>query len=218
MTQEEFEKRVERTRVVPVCSFSRPEDALSAARALEEAEFEVIEITLRNDAALAAIEAVADECSAGRLNLAVGAGSVRSEDQIAALRNAGATFAVSPGFSEDLCRALLATNLPQVPGIATPGEAMRAGALGLKTVKVFPASVLGGTKFIRAIAGPLPDFRFMPTGGIKEDNLDDYFAIPAVVACGGSWLTSSDLLEKGEWKAITELARSARARAAAART
>ena len=211
MTQSELEYSLSTAVVVPVTSIPAKQTALDVAKALADGGIHVIEITLRTDAALSAIEAVANGVARGEVQTAVGAGSVTTVEQIASIRESGATFAVTPGFSEQVSNAMIEAEIPHIPGIATVGEAMRGMALGLQCFKVFPAGILGGPAYLKAISAPLPGIRFVPTGGVNEGNLKEYLALDSVLACGGSWITPSKLMKSGDYAKITELARSARA-------
>ncbi len=106
-------------------------------------------------------------------------------------------------------RACQEAGVPVFPGVATASEVMAARALGLRVVKVFPASSIGGPGFIRSLASVWPDMQFMPTGGVSLANLGDYLRLPAVIAVGGSWIAAADLMAAGDWSGITELARAA---------
>lgn len=176
--------------VVPVVTLTDPDDSDAVVAALARHGFRVIEVTLRGPSALRVLQrAVA---AGDRVGALVGAGTVCDPQQLRASLRAGSRFAVSPGFDVDLTRQGLASGVPYVPGIATASEAMAARALGARLVKFFPARALGGPDALRALHGPFPDLRFMPTGGIDVGNLGDYLRLPWVLCCGGSWLVGSD--------------------------
>ena len=122
---------------------------------------------------------------------------------------AGAKAIVSPGTNEEVVRFCLAHGVPVIPGVATPTEAEACMRMGLDTVKLFPAEVLGGTAMLKALAGPYAKLRFMPTGGINLRNLPEYLRLPNVLCCGGSWIAPEKLIDAGDFGAITELAREA---------
>jgi 2-dehydro-3-deoxyphosphogluconate aldolase/(4S)-4-hydroxy-2-oxoglutarate aldolase len=130
-------------------------------------------------------------------------------------RDAGARFALSPGMSDELVQAALDCALPFIPGVMTPGEVMRAREHGFGLLKLFPAEQAGGVGMLKALAGPLPEMRFCPTGGVSPSNLTQYLKQPNVAMVGGSWLTPASALEQGRWQDITDLAAQATALAAA---
>ncbi len=198
-----------RSRVVPVVVVQDPAQAVPMARALLEGGVDVIEITLRSDAALAAIAAVAREVP----EMMVGAGTVTRASEVAAVGAAGARFALSPGCTPALIAAVRAAGLPFIPGVATPGEAMAARDAGYTLMKCFPAAQLGGVEVLKAWGGPLPDLRFCPTGGVSLANMAQFLALPNVAMVGGSWLTPAAAVQSGDWARITQLAREATAAA-----
>ena len=125
------------------------------------------------------------------------------------VKDAGARFALSPGLTPQLVEAAHESALPFVPGVMTPSEVMIAREQGFKLLKLFPAAQAGGVAMLKALAGPLGDMRFCPTGGVSLNNMAEYLALPNVAMVGGSWLTPLDLIEQGQWSRITELARQA---------
>lgn len=193
------------SRVVPVIVITNPAQAVPLAEALLEGGIDVMEITLRHAAGLAAIEAVAKAVPA----MQVGAGTVTVVGEMARVKNAGARFALSPGMTDVLVTEAMANKLPFVPGVMTPGEVMRARDHGFKLVKLFPAAQAGGLGMLKAMAGPLADMQFCPTGGISLANLQDFLRLGNVPMVGGSWLTPLELVEAGNWAAVTRLAREA---------
>ncbi|MGC4365048.1 bifunctional 4-hydroxy-2-oxoglutarate aldolase/2-dehydro-3-deoxy-phosphogluconate aldolase [Hydrogenophaga sp. R2] len=194
-----------RSRVVPVVVIDDARTAVPLAQALLEGGIDVMEITLRSDAALAAIEAVARAVPAMHL----GAGTVTRAADVPRVVDAGARFALSPGCTEALVDAVRAVGLPFIPGVMTPGEVMRAREHGFLLQKLFPAVQAGGVPLLRALAAPLPDVRFCPTGGLTPDNLASFLDQPNVAMAGGSWLTPADAVAAGDWSRITRLAREA---------
>jgi 2-dehydro-3-deoxyphosphogluconate aldolase/(4S)-4-hydroxy-2-oxoglutarate aldolase len=182
-------------------------DAAPLARALVEGGLHALEVTLRTAAALDAVAHIAREVPGAT----VGVGSVIEAAQFTAAAEAGATFAVSPGASDDLHAAAHAARLPWLPGAQTVSEVLALRARGYRLVKFFPAHAAGGTGFLRAIAGPVPDMSFCPTGGISEASAPEYLSLPNVACVGGSWLTPAELLRARRWDKITALARTARA-------
>ncbi len=178
-------KRLEAAPVVPLIAEDDAVRALEIAQALAAGGLSVLEVVLRSDNALAGLEAIAQ--SGG--DLIVGAGTVLDSDQYHAARGAGAEFIVCPGLVDAIAEQALADSIPILPGTMTAGEVQRAYALGLRTVKFFPASLAGGVPVLKAFGAVFRGMRFMPTGGISAGNLAEYLALPQVLACGGSWLT-----------------------------
>lgn len=190
-------------RIVPVVVLDRVEDAVPLAEALLAGGLPIMEITFRTAAAAGALAKVAE------LPLVAGAGTVVTPDQVDEAVAAGATFLVSPGTNEAVIERAKTHGVPILPGVADPSDIMRALALDIDVVKFFPANILGGSAAIRALAAPFPTVRFVPTGGISQDNLADYFAVPAVLAIGGSWMVDRALVEAGDWPEITRRASAA---------
>ena len=135
----------------------------------------------------------------------LGAGTVTTTEQIDRAMDAGAKFVVSPGFDEELIRYAQEKNIPIYPGVSSASEYHKALKLDLKLLKFFPAEQLGGLSMIKALAGPFPMFKIMPTGGISLKNLGEYMASPLIAACGGSYMVKDKLIEDGEWEEITRL-------------
>lgn len=198
-------------KVIPVITIERVEDAVPLARALVAGGLRCLEITLRTPAAVEAARAIAADVP----EAVVGVGTVLTPRDLAVASEIGAQFALSPGATPELLDAAAAGGLPFVPGVATASELMAALARGLDIVKFFPAVPAGGTAALRALAGPFPQARFCPTGGVGEANAAEWLALPNVLAVGGSWLTPPDEIARGAWDAITARARQNRLRAGA---
>jgi len=198
-------KSLEAKRVVPLVQSDDPKTALKISEALLEGGLDVLEVVLRTDAALDCLEAIAKEFPHAH----VGAGTVLSADQSKEVIRRGASFIVSPGLDTASVKVANDEGLPILPGISTATELQQAWNLGLRTVKLFPASLVGGPKMIKALSSVFRDVRFMPTGGVSATNLTEYLSVPAVLACGGSWLTPADAIAKGDFAAITKLAKEA---------
>lgn len=209
MTDTAFVERLARSGVVPVIELADAEQAPALATALAAGGLDVIEITLRTPAALDAIAAIALECT----DVLLGAGTLLTPEGVADAVSAGARFGVSPGFDPAVSAAARDAGLPYVPGVATPSEVQAALRAGHTLLKLFPAEVSGGRAAVRALGGPFAALgvRFMPTGGIREPDLEGYLSEAAVVAVGGSWLAPAADVAAGRWDAITERARAARA-------
>ena len=196
---------LETKRVVPLVQSDDPKTALKISEALLEGGLDVLEVVLRTDAALDCLEAIAKEFPHAH----VGAGTVLSADQSKEVICRGASFIVSPGLDPASVDVAKDAGIPILPGISTATELQQAWNMGLRTVKLFPASLVGGPKMLKALSSVFRDVRFMPTGGVNPATLKDYLAVPAVLACGGSWLTPADAVAKGDFAAITKLAQDA---------
>jgi 2-dehydro-3-deoxyphosphogluconate aldolase/(4S)-4-hydroxy-2-oxoglutarate aldolase len=191
-------------RVVPVLTAENAKDAERACEAILAGGLTSVEITFRTDAAADAIRRASQMDG-----LVVGAGTVVTEDQLDAAIDAGAQFAVAPSTNELVVLAAQMAGIEFVPGVATPTEIERARALGCRVVKVFPASLLGGPAFVKAVSAVFPDVRFVPTGGVSPDNLGEYLSLPSVLACGGTWICEPALLREGRFVEIERRARDA---------
>ncbi|MDO6682042.1 MULTISPECIES: bifunctional 4-hydroxy-2-oxoglutarate aldolase/2-dehydro-3-deoxy-phosphogluconate aldolase [unclassified Oceanobacter] len=191
--------------VIPVLKIEHLEDAVPLAQALVDGGLPVLEITLRSDAALDAIRAIAEHVPEAR----VGAGTVTNTANLQAAIDAGSEFVFTPGATPALLAGAIAANIPMVPGIQTVSEMMTAMDFGYRRFKFFPAAAAGGTAILKSIAGPFPEVRFCPTGGIRPGNANDYLSLGNVMCVGGTWLTPDELIAAKDWDAIRELARSA---------
>ncbi|MCL1838539.1 MAG: bifunctional 4-hydroxy-2-oxoglutarate aldolase/2-dehydro-3-deoxy-phosphogluconate aldolase [Propionibacteriaceae bacterium] len=199
------------TKIVPVVVLDDAADAIPLARALVAGGLKLIEVTFRTSAATESIARISTEVP----EAIAGAGTVINAEQVASAKAAGAKFLVSPGLLPEVITAANAAGLPIFPGVVTGSEIMQALALGVKVVKFFPAEVAGGVKMIKALAGPFPQLRFIPTGGVNETNLADYLSVSAVIAVGGTWMVDKKLIADKAWDRITELTRQAVASAKA---
>jgi 2-dehydro-3-deoxyphosphogluconate aldolase/(4S)-4-hydroxy-2-oxoglutarate aldolase len=191
-----------RAPVIPVLIIEDASRAVDLGRALVRGGLPVLEITLRTSAALEAVRRMAAEVEGA----IVGVGTVIERSQLSASVGAGARFAVSPGLTQRLAEAAADAPIPLLPGTMTPSEMIRAREWGYRRLKLFPADVAGGIGMLKAVASPLSDLRFCPTGGIKLDNLGDYLRLPNVVCVGGSWVAPADAVAAGDWDRITRLA------------
>ena len=190
-----------RAPVIPVLTIDRVADAVPIARALLAGGLPVIEVTLRTPVALDAVAAIVAEVP----QAVVGIGTVTDIPEIRLALSAGAKFLVSPGTPPELAAALARAPVPALPGCATVSEAMALAGLGFTVLKFFPAEAAGGVAFLKAIAAPLPNVRFCPTGGIDRRNAAAYLALPNVIAVGGSWVTPKEAIEAGDFSRITAL-------------
>lgn len=193
--------------VMPVIVLKRLEDAVPLARALVAGGVRVLEVTLRTPVALAAIEAIRKQVP----EAIVGAGTVTRAFEFEQAVAAGAAFVVSPGLTSELIEVARTSLIPLLPGVMTPSEAMAARDAGFSRLKLFPAQQAGGIGMLKAMAGPLPDLCFCPTGGITPETAADYLRLPNVICIGGSWLAPEAAVTGGDWRAVEELAAAATA-------
>jgi 2-dehydro-3-deoxyphosphogluconate aldolase/(4S)-4-hydroxy-2-oxoglutarate aldolase len=187
--------------IIPVLTIERLEDAVPLAKALVAGGVRTLEITLRTPVAIESAKAIMAHVP----DAVVGIGTILNADDLARAEGIGARFGISPGATPDLLKAAAASALPFAPGIATASELMLGLSRGFNLVKFFPAEQSGGIKALRALAGPFPDVRFCPTGGIGEANAASWLAEPNVVAVGGSWLCPAADVRSGNWAGITAI-------------
>ncbi|MCX5382762.1 bifunctional 4-hydroxy-2-oxoglutarate aldolase/2-dehydro-3-deoxy-phosphogluconate aldolase [Streptomyces sp. NBC_00083] len=193
--------------VVPVVVIDDAADAVPLARALVAGGLPAIEVTLRTAAAPAAIRAIAAEVP----DAVVGAGTVTSPGTVAEAVGAGARFLVSPGWTPALLHAMQESGLPFLPGVSTTSEVVALLEQGVREMKFFPAEAAGGTAYLKSLAGPLPQARFCPTGGISLASAPAYLALPNVGCVGGTWMLPPDALAARDWPRVETLAREAAA-------
>jgi 2-dehydro-3-deoxyphosphogluconate aldolase/(4S)-4-hydroxy-2-oxoglutarate aldolase len=193
--------------VIPVLKIADVAHAVPLARALARGGLKAIEITLRTPDALECIRRVAAEVP----EAVVGAGTILSASQFGEAASAGSKFIVSPGITRELLAAARDSEVPLLPGAITPGEIMAAREAGLDFLKFFPAEQAGGAAFLKALASPIADVRFCPTGGIGPKNAAEYLSLPNVLCVGGSWVAPDDLVKAGRWDEIEALAKAASA-------
>ncbi len=197
---ENFIDRIAELKVIPVIALEDSRKANDLASALVEGGLPVAEVTFRTSSAAETIAAMAN---LGRME--VGAGTVRTLDQAKAAIDAGASYLVSPGFNQQVSEWAVNKGIPILAGVDSTLGIEMALALGLNTVKFFPAGASGGLAKIKALAGPYGDVQFVPTGGINAANLSEWLALPSVIACGGSWLVAKSLLNQGRWDEVKKL-------------
>ena len=193
--------------VIPVIAIDSIEQAVPLAKALVAGGIRVLEVTLRTEHGIAAIRAMVEQVP----DAIVGVGTLTQPEEFVAARDAGAVFGVSPGLTPALIEAAKRSGLPLLPGVMTPSEVMSAREAGFRQLKLFPAVPAGGIGMLNAIAGPLPDVTFCPTGGISQETAAQFLACKNVACVGGSWLTPKNAMQSGDWQQITELARAASA-------
>lgn len=188
--------------VIPVIAIDKIEQAVPLAKALVAGGIRVLEVTLRTEHGLAAIRAMSEQVP----EAIVGVGTLTRPEEFTAARDAGAVFGVSPGLTPCIIEAAKSSGLPLLPGVMTPSEIMVAREAGFRQLKLFPAVPAGGVGMLNAIAGPLSDVTFCPTGGISQETASQFLACKNVACVGGSWLTPKSAMKAGEWQLVTELA------------
>ena len=192
--------------VVPVVVLDKVEDAVPTAKAMAAGGVDTMEITFRTACAPEAIKAVAENCP----EVLVGAGTIINVEQAKLAVAMGAKFIVSPGFSDEIVGYCVANGIPVAPGCVTPTEIMGALKHGLKMVKFFPANVYGGLNALKNLAGPFTGLKFLPTGGVNNDNIKEFIDTPFIHAVGGSWVCPKADVVAGNWEKITQLCIDAR--------
>jgi len=192
--------------IVPVIALENEEDALPLANALLEGGIHVMEITLRTQAGLKAIEII----SSALPQMHVGAGTVLNSDDFNNAVAHGAAFVFSPGISEELMQISKQTGIALIPGVATASEVMMAKNHGFEHCKLFPATLVGGVGMLKALSGPFPMMRFCPTGGVNLDNSNDFLSLENVPCVGGSWIVPKEMIKEKNFKQITKLCIEAR--------
>jgi 2-dehydro-3-deoxyphosphogluconate aldolase / (4S)-4-hydroxy-2-oxoglutarate aldolase len=199
--REQLETLFKQAKVIPVLTIERLEDAVPLANALVAGGVATLEVTLRTPVAIEAAKAIMADVP----DAIVGIGTILNPDDLARAEALGARFGISPGATPELLKAAAASRLPFAPGIATASDLMQALGHGFDLAKFFPAETSGGIKALRALAGPFPNVRFCPTGGIGEANAATWLAEPNVLAVGGSWLCPAAEVRSGNWAGITAM-------------
>ncbi len=198
-------EKLQKTGIVPVIKLTSPEQARPLGKSLLAGDLPIAEITFRSPAAAEGIRIMSKEFP----HILIGAGTVLTPDQADKAILAGAAFIVSPGFNPTLVDYCIGKGYHIIPGIANPGQIEQAVERGLSTLKLFPAAVLGGLNFIKAVSPVYGGVKFMPTGGISPANIGEYLSHPAVAACGGSWMVKQQLLDSNSYDTITTLCKEA---------
>ena len=202
-------KTLSACRVLPVITAKDVESTVALSQALSRGGMKAVEITLRTPAALDSIREVAAQVP----EMLVAAGTVTNPDELRRAVEAGASMVVSPGSTPRLLRAAREAGIDFVPGVTTASEVMRGLDEGYDCFKLFPAVAVGGLNLLNSLAGPFPDVKFCPTGGLNPANFREFLARPNVVCCGGSWMVAADLVDNHRWDEIEVLARDAMASA-----
>ncbi|MGL2647214.1 bifunctional 4-hydroxy-2-oxoglutarate aldolase/2-dehydro-3-deoxy-phosphogluconate aldolase [Helicobacter pylori] len=191
--------------IVPVVVVENIKDAVPLAQSLIEGGIPIIEVTLRSNCALEAIELIAKNVP----KMHVGAGTILNLTQLEQAQNRGAEFLISPGLTIKLLEHAKKKDMPLIPGVSSSSEVMQALELGYSALKFFPAEYCGGVKLLNAFNGPFKGVKFCPTGGISADNMRSYLNLENVLCVGGSWLTPKNLIQNKEWDKITEICKRA---------
>jgi 2-dehydro-3-deoxyphosphogluconate aldolase/(4S)-4-hydroxy-2-oxoglutarate aldolase len=194
-------------RILPAISFDKEEHVLPVAEALLKGGLRAIEITFRSSVTEKAIGLIRKNFD----ELCVGAGTILSTDQIGKAMNAGAQFGLSPGFNPSTCRYAKQMGFPFIPGVMTPSEIEVTNEMGYKILKLFPIEQIGGTGFLKAMQGPFDpwNIQFIPMGGVNSKNMNDYLQLKNVIAVGGSWIATKELMQEKRYNVIAENARKA---------
>ncbi|CAH7425219.1 4-hydroxy-2-oxoglutarate aldolase / 2-dehydro-3-deoxy-phosphogluconate aldolase [Vibrio chagasii] len=191
-------------KVIPVIAINRSEDAIPLGKALVENGMPCAEITLRTECAIEAIRIMRKEFP----DMLIGSGTVLTDEQVDASIEAGVDFIVSPGFNPRTVQYCIDKGVAIVPGVNNPSLVEQAMEMGLRTLKFFPAEPSGGTGMLKALTAVYP-VKFMPTGGVSLKNVDEYLSIPSVLACGGTWMVPTNLIDEGKWDELGKLVRDA---------
>ncbi|UTT86196.1 bifunctional 4-hydroxy-2-oxoglutarate aldolase/2-dehydro-3-deoxy-phosphogluconate aldolase [Vibrio pelagius] len=191
-------------KVIPVIAINRAEDAIPLGKALVENGMPCAEITLRTECAIEAIRIMRKEFP----DMLIGSGTVLTNEQVDASIEAGVDFIVSPGFNPRTVQYCIDKGVAIVPGVNNPSLVEQAMEMGLRTLKFFPAEPSGGTSMLKALTAVYP-VKFMPTGGVSLKNVDEYLSIPSVLACGGTWMVPTQLIDEGKWDELGALVRDA---------
>ncbi len=197
-------ERIHKAGIIPVVTLYQPEaDALPLCEALRRGGIDAVEITFRSEGAEKAISSIKKTFP----DMLVGAGTVLNEKQAKIAEDAGADFVVTPGFDEKTVEYCRRKKIPVFPGCITPTEYQMAMSYGLEVVKFFPAEQSGGVAMIKALSGPFPTLKVIPTGGVSLDNIESYISCPNVLACGGSYMVAQKLIESKQWDKVEEISR-----------
>ncbi|EJL6401515.1 bifunctional 4-hydroxy-2-oxoglutarate aldolase/2-dehydro-3-deoxy-phosphogluconate aldolase [Vibrio parahaemolyticus] len=200
-----IKEQLKALKVIPVIAIDKAEDIIPLGKVLAENGLPAAEITFRSAAAAEAIRLLRET----QPDMLIGAGTVLNREQAIAAKEAGATFIVSPGFNPNTVKACQEIGIDIVPGVNNPSTVEAALEMGLTTLKFFPAEASGGINMVKSLLAPYTDIELMPTGGINPANIQDYLAIPRVLACGGTWMVDKKLIEAGNWEELARLTREA---------
>jgi 2-dehydro-3-deoxyphosphogluconate aldolase/(4S)-4-hydroxy-2-oxoglutarate aldolase len=194
-------KKIEELKLIPVAVMEKPENAFNLGNTLLNAGLPIVEVAFRTEYALDSLKILKSNFP----NMLVGAGTVLKIEQVKAASKAGVDFIVTPGFNPKVVDYCLENKILIIPGVNTPTMVEWALERGLNVVKFFPANLSGGIEMLKALYGPYPEMRFIPTGGINDENIITYLKLKNVVACGGSWIVKKDLINLGKFETISRL-------------
>lgn len=192
--------------VIPLATLPTAAGAANLANAITNGGIDIVEVALRSEAAIPAIE----EIRRAQPDMTVGAGTVRTPADIERVVSAGAQFAVTPGVTDELLEAAARWDIPLLPGAATPSEIMALAARGFDVIKIFPCHQMGGIDYIRAISGPFPEIGYCPSGGVNAENFIDYLRLDSVVCVSGSWIAPADAVSEDDWDRVERITRTIR--------
>lgn len=201
---EALSQRLAEIKIIPVLAVKKAESAAELGKTLNENGLPCAEVTFRTEAAVDVMKNIKAACP----DMVIGAGTVLTREQVDMAIEAGADFAVSPGFNPDTVAYAMEKGLPFLPGVNNPSLVEQAMGMGLRVLKFFPATVSGGTDMLKAMQAVYP-VKFMPTGGIKPSNAKDFLALSAVFCCGGTWMVPQDLIDAEDWESIAALTKEA---------
>ncbi|MDK9761855.1 bifunctional 4-hydroxy-2-oxoglutarate aldolase/2-dehydro-3-deoxy-phosphogluconate aldolase [Vibrio sp. D420a] len=190
-------------KVIPVIAIDNAQDIIPLGKVLAENGLPVAEVTFRSDAAVEAIRLLRE----AQPDMLIGAGTIINGEQALAAKEAGATFVVSPGFNPNTVKVCQKIGIDIIPGVNNPSTVEAALEMGLTTLKFFPAEASGGINMVKSLVGPYGNIRLMPTGGITPGNIDNYLAVPEVLACGGTWMVDKKLVDSQQWDEVARLTR-----------
>lgn len=205
MDMKKFQDQLEFTGIIPVIKLEDTSKAVELATALRKGGINAAEVTFRAEGA----DKVISDMTKAFPNMLVGAGTVLTVEQCDAAIAAGAKFCVAPGLNPKVVKHCLDKGVPFAPGVANGSQIEQAMELGLDFVKFFPAEQAGGLAYIKSVSAPYSNMKFMPTGGVNENNLNTYLGFKKIICCGGSWIVPGNLVKAGDWDGITELCRTA---------
>ena len=198
-------QKIKELKLIPVAVINNADDAVPLGEALIEAGLPIIEVTFRTEAAVESIKRLTKKIP----EIIVGAGTVLKVDQVEDVIKTGAHFIVTPGFNPKIVDYCIQVKIPIIPGVNTPTMVEWALEKGLRIVKFFPANLSGGPDMLKSLAGPYPEMKFVPTGGINTDTVIEYLKLSNVIACGGSWIVKKDLISLGQFEEIKRLTKTA---------
>jgi 2-dehydro-3-deoxyphosphogluconate aldolase/(4S)-4-hydroxy-2-oxoglutarate aldolase len=198
-------EKIKELKIIPVATINNENDSLPLGKALIEGGLPIIEVTFRTETAAESIKKLTENFK----NLFVGAGTILKIDQVKKALDAGALFIVTPGFNPKVVKYCVEQRIPIIPGVNTPTMVEWALDRGINVVKFFPANLSGGVEMLKALLGPYKEMKFIPTGGINQNNIIEYLKLSNVIGCGGSWIVKKELILLGKFDEIRKLIKEA---------